>query len=100
MLLKDFKKVISLLLNCSDMQKKCDEVIQPYIFDKHGELITLLLKEIYNEHSVNYILNEWLCGNKSPILFTSNNGVSVEVPINTVKELWQAMETYGVKSKE
>ena len=44
---------------------------------------------------MNYILNEWLCGNKNPIKFKSNEGVEVDIPLNTIHDLWKAMETYG-----
>ena len=95
MLFKDFKKAITLLQSCVELQNKCNGILNDSIFNEHNELITKLLVEIYNEYSVNYILNEWLCGNKSPIIFTNNEGVTVEVPIVSINELWKAMETYG-----
>lgn len=95
MLFKEFKNIVTLLKNCVDTQNKCVNILYPAVFEEHNILISALLKQIYNEYSVEYILSEWLCGNKSPIIFTNNEGVVVEIPINTVRDLWKAMETYG-----
>jgi len=92
---KDFREIIKLLKGCVAVQDKCSEVLQPQVFEDHNLLITALLKQIYNDYAVNYILNEWLCGNKSPIIFTNNEGVTIQIPMRTVQELWKAMETYG-----
>lgn len=97
---KDFKEIIDLLKACVKEQEKCKDIIQPQVFEEHNLLITALLKQIYNEYAVNYILNEWLCGNKSPILFTDNNGTTVQTPMGTMKELWKAMEAYGELNKK
>lgn len=93
----EFKKIINLLKSCVQVQDNCKDILQQHIFEEHNELITLLLKKIYNEYSVDYILNEWLCGNKSPIIFTDNEGATIQIPMNTINELWKAMETYGVQ---
>lgn len=95
MLFKDFKNIVELLKASVKAQEKCRDILQPSIFEEHNELITALLLQLYNEYAVTYILNEWLCGNKTPIIFTNNEGTTVEIPMNTVRELWKAMEAYG-----
>ena len=95
MLFKDFKNIVELLKASVKEQEKCRDIIQPQVFEEHNQLITALLKQLYNEYSVNYILNEWLCGNKSPIIFTDNDGNTTQIPMKTVNELWKAMEAYG-----
>ena len=95
MLFKDFKNIVELLKASVKEQEKCKDIIQPQVFEEHNQLITALLKQLYNEYAVDYILNEWLCGNKSPILFTDNSGNTVQIPMKTMNELWKAMETYG-----
>lgn len=96
----DFKNIVNLLRESVKQQDNCKDILQPHIFEEHNELITALLKQIYNDYAVNYILNEWLCGNKSPIVFTSNEGTTVEIPMNTIRDLWKAMETYGELDKD
>ena len=95
MLFRDFKNIVELLKASVKEQEKCRDIIQPQVFEKHNQLITALLKQLYNEYAVDYILNEWLCGNKSPILFTDNDGNTTQIPMNTVNELWKAMEANG-----
>ena len=95
MLFKDFKNIVELLKASVKEQEKCRDIIQPQVFEEHNQLITALLKQLYNEYAVNYILNEWLCGNKSPILFTDNDGNITQIPMKTVNDLWKAMEAYG-----
>ena len=95
MLFKDFKNIVELLKASVKEQEKCRDIIQPQVFEGHNQLITALLKQLYNEYAVDYILNEWLCGNKSPIIFTDNDGNTTQVPMKTVNELWKAMEAYG-----
>lgn len=95
MLFKDFKNIVELLKASVKEQEKCRDIIQPQVFGEHNQLITALLKQLYNEYAVDYILNEWLCGNKSPILFTDNDGNATQIPMKTVNELWKAMEAYG-----
>ena len=95
MLFKDFKNIVELLKASVKEQEKCRDIIQPQVFEGHNQLITALLKQLYNEYAVNYILNEWLCGNKSPIIFTDNDGNTTQIPMKTVNELWKAMEAYG-----
>ena len=95
MLFKDFKNIVELLKASVKEQEKCRDIIQPQVFEGHNQLITAFLKQLYNEYAVDYILNEWLCGNKSPILFTDNDGNTTQVPMKTVNELWKAMEAYG-----
>ena len=95
MLFKDFKNIVELLKDCAKEQEKCRDIIQPQVFEEHNQLITALLKQLYNEYAVDYILNEWLCGNKSPIIFTDNDGNTTQIPMKTVNELWKAMEAYG-----
>lgn len=95
MLFKDFKNIVELLKSSVKEQEKCRDIIQPQVFEEHNQLITALLKQLYNEYAVDYILNEWLCGNKNPILFTDNDGNTTQIPMRTVNELWKAMEVYG-----
>ena len=95
MLFKDFKNIVELLKASVKEQEKCRGIIQPQVFEGHNQLITALLKQLYNEYAVDYILNEWLCGNKSPIIFTDNDGNTTQIPMKTVNELWKAMEAYG-----
>ena len=95
MLFKDFKNIVELLKASVKEQEQCRDIIQPQVFEGHNQLITALLKQLYNEYAVDYILNEWLCGNKSPIIFTDNDGNTTQVPMKTVNELWKAMEAYG-----
>ena len=95
MLFKDFKNIVELLKASVKEQEKCRYIIQPQVFEEHNQLITALLKQLYNEYAVDYILNEWLCGNKSPIIFTDNDGNTTQIPMKTVNELWKAMEAYG-----
>ena len=99
MLFRDFQEIIKLLQGCADTQSKCAGILYPSVFEEHNILISTLLKQVYTEHSVEYILNEWLCGNKNPIVFTSNRNVTREIPIATEHDLWKAMETYGRKIK-
>ena len=95
----DFRNIINLLKESVKQQDKCKDIIQPQIFEEHNMLITALLKQLYNDYAVDYILNEWLCGNKSPIIFTDNNGNTVQIPMNSVHDLWKAMEAYGELDK-
>ena len=95
MLYRDFRHVIELLQQCAHTQRECSKYINPQVFDDHTELITTLMKQVYNEASVTIILDKWLCGDHSPVVFTDNKGITVETPIESVKELWKAMETYG-----
>ena len=80
MLFKDFKNIVELLKASVKEQEKCRDIIQPQVFEGHNQLITALLKQLYNEYAVDYILNEWLCGNKSPRIFTDNEGRSNTQP--------------------
>ena len=96
----DFKNIVNLLKESVRQQDKCKDIIQPQIFEEHNMLITALLKQLYNDYAVDYILNEWLCGNKSPIIFTDNEGNTMQVPMNSVRDLWKAMETYGELDKK
>ena len=95
MLFKDFKNIVELLKASVKEQEKCKDIIQPQVFEEHNQLITALLKQLYNEYAVDYILNEWLCGNKSPILFTDNDGNTTQIPMKTVNDLWKAREADG-----
>lgn len=97
MLFRDFKNIVELLKASVKEQEKCRDIIQPQVFEEHNQLITALLKQLYSEYAVDYILNEWLCGNKSPILFTDNDGNTTQIPMNTVNELWRAMGAYGYR---
>lgn len=95
MLYKDFKNIVDLLKRAVRVQDRCKDILQPNLFDEHNQLITELLLQLYNKYAVTYVLNEWLCGNKNPIIFTDNEGNTIETPMNTVHELWNAMEVYG-----
>ena len=97
MLFRDFQEIIKLLQGCANVQNRCEGILSPSVFEEHNILISTLLKQVYNEHSVEYILNEWLCGNRNPIVFTNNKNVSRDVQITTEHDLWKAMETYGRK---
>lgn len=95
MLFRDFQRIVRLLEQCGQLQKDGEGFIDPYLFNTHNELITALLEQVYNKTAIDYILNEWLCGNTAPIMLTTNDGVEVEIPVKNLQQLWKAMETYG-----
>ena len=95
MLFRDFQHIVRLLEQCVQLQKGSEGYINPYLFNTHNELITALLEQVYNKDAIEYILNEWLCGNTTPIMLKTNEGVEVEIPVKSLQQLWKAMETYG-----
>lgn len=96
MLYKDFEEVVGLLKQCEKNMVTSRDYINIDIFDAHNNLITKLLSLEYSWVTVQYILDEWLRGNKSSITFTPEGSQdSVEVPCKTVSDLWKAMEAFG-----
>lgn len=93
---KDFKKIYNTLVECHDKMEKYYNVLKiDEVWNEHNEAITLLLEQIYEKTAVNYVLNEWLDGNRSPITYKDNEtGNIIEVPLNTLEDLWRAMESY------
>lgn len=99
---KDFKKIYETLVIChSKMEKYYDVLKIDEVWNEHNEAITLLLEQIYEKTAITFILDEWLDGNRSPITYKDREtGAVIEVPLNTLEDLWKAMETYRLKDDE
>lgn len=97
---KQFAKVIKYLKESSKLLEDTYNIIRPEVFEKHNQLITLLLEEIYGEFVVCFIIDEWLRGNKSPIVFNSDDGTRIEKSINTLQDLWKISEELKEPGKE
>lgn len=100
MLFKDFKEIITLLQDCDKVMSESYNVVRPELFEKHNTLISVLLTQVYGKESVDFILNEWLCGNKSPVILTQDDGTKVSIPVKSLSDLWKAMEQFRkIKAK-
>lgn len=100
---ESFKQVIKDLKESHEVASMLYDFIRPEVFESHNRLIVNLLDEIYGEYITSYILYEWLSGNKSPVVYTGNDGVQVTYPVKTVYDLWKVMERLkepGVKMKK
>ena len=94
MLYKEFSNVIRLLKQCKTVMDGSAMYVRDDLFMYHNELITALLCNVYEKPAVDFVFNQWLCGNRSPVIFTDTDGNTIEQPIDTVRELWRAMECY------
>lgn len=100
---ESFKQVIKDLKESHEVASMLYDFIRPEVFESHNRLIVNLLDEIYGEYITSYILYEWLSGNKSPVVYTGNDGVQVTYPVETVYDLWKVMERLkepGVKMEK
>lgn len=90
-----FCEVVRLLKECKEVMDGTKNIINPDVFVCHNELITMLLKECYNFAALTMIMDKWLFGDKSPVIFIDNDGNEITIPINSTLDLWNAMENYG-----
>lgn len=90
---EQFVKIVNSLQEVSKQVNKTTGIIQQSFFNKHNLLVSNLLEAIYQPQAITYILYEWLIGNRSPLTVT-HDGVEVIYPLNTVHDVWVAMEMY------
>lgn len=88
---KKFQQLIEYLRGYHETVDSVGNILQPHIMENPSRLISFLLIEIYGEHAVSYVLDEYLRGNRTPVVF-KKNGVSVSEPCSSIKELWVLME--------
>ena len=72
--------------------------VSPEFFDVFYELIEKLMDTVfynyYTRNGIDYVLYEWLYGNKSPITITEDNGDVVKFELNSIKDVYDVMEKY------
>lgn len=94
-----FKYLVSGLKACYDKMDKYYNVLKiDEVWDDFNKMITFLLEEVYQPQAIEYILDEWLRGNKEPIRYKLEDGTELEKPVSTLRQLWSVMETYRLDS--
>ena len=94
--LDQFKTIIELLEETSNTVNKASKYVHASLFNKHNTLISALLETIYTPEAITYILYEWLTGNKSELRVKVDEDTTIIYPLNTVEDLYKAMELYKV----
>ena len=54
----------------------------------------MFLSDIYEQEAIQFILFEWLAGNKSDLRVPINTDTVVIYPLETVEDLYKVMELY------
>jgi hypothetical protein len=94
-----FNDIVTKWKNANEFQDKVMKVkVSPEFFDVFYELIEKLMDTVfydcYTRNGIDYVLYEWLYGNKSPVTITEDNGDVVKVELNTIKDVYDVMEKY------
>lgn len=92
----NFKRIMNDIEKCQKLENRYYNILKiDAVWNDHNTVISDLLIEIYGQPAVDYILYEYLSGNKSPITITDDKTGEVTVqPLNTLKDLWHAMEKH------
>lgn len=91
---EQFKQVVTLLEKTSSVVNDASKYVNMSTFEAHNLLVSTLLETIYEPDAVAYILYEWLIGNKNELTVTSKDGTSIVYPMETLEDLYRAMELY------
>lgn len=95
--LEQFKDMVALLQETFKVSSKAGKYIKSSVFSPFDKLIMMLLGNIYEQEAIQFILFEWLNGNKSPLTVPIDEQTTVVYPLNTVEDLYKAMEIYKLK---
>lgn len=93
-----FETIVHCLQKTVEYTNRANRFVRPEIFDTHNRLIALLLESIYDADAVAYVLFEWMNGNTSPLSMKQEDGSELILPLETLHDVWVAMEKFPVNS--
>ena len=82
------------IMKVEETKSKAGKDIKQSVFTPFDKLIMIYLSDIYMQDAIQFILFEWLAGNKSALRVPIDTDIVVTYPLETVEDLYTVMELY------